>query len=170
MLALFLSALFIFFLRLIDVSLGTLRMLMTMRGRKPQAWVLGFFQALVFVFAIQAVIANLDNWLNLVGYASGFATGNVLGMWLEERIALGYTHLNVISPRRGAQIAEHLREAGYAVTEIPARGKDGTVMMLNCSIYRKNVDKVMNMIAEVDADAMITAEEIRPVRKGYWVI
>jgi uncharacterized protein YebE (UPF0316 family) len=74
----------------------------------------------------------------------------------------------VVSSRRGSAIAERLREEGYAITEIPGRGKDGTVTVLNASVRRKNVGRVRNIINGVDPEAFITAEDVRPVRRGYW--
>ncbi len=158
----------IFFLRVCDMTLDTLRVLFVMRGRKEIAWVLGFFQAAIFVLAISSVLSNLDNPLNVIGYAAGFATGNVVGMIIEERLAIGHIQLSVVSPRYGSAIAEHLRQQGYAVTEIPARGRDGMVSLLNCSVLRKNVGKVRSLINEIDSEAFITAEEVRPVRRGFW--
>jgi uncharacterized protein YebE (UPF0316 family) len=163
-----LSAGLIFLLRVGDMSLDTLRVLFVMRGRKSIAWVLGFFQALIFVLAISSVLSNLGNLLNVIGYAAGFATGNVLGMLIEERLAIGYIHLRMVSPHRGSAIAEQLRDEGYAVTEVPARGKDGMVAVLSCSVLRKNVDRVRAIVNSVDADAFITAEEVRSVRRGFW--
>jgi uncharacterized protein YebE (UPF0316 family) len=158
----------IFLLRVMDMTLDTLRVLVVMRGRKPLAWVLGFFQALIFVLAISSVLKDLDNLLNIVGYAAGFATGNVVGMWIEERLAIGHMHLSIVSSRWGAAIAEKMRHEGYAVTEVPARGKDGTVTMLNCSVLRKNVQQVHALVNEIDPNAFITAEDVRPVRRGFW--
>jgi uncharacterized protein YebE (UPF0316 family) len=158
----------IFLLRVMDMSLDTLRVLVVMRGRKGIAWVLGFFQALIFVLAISSVLKNLDNPLNVIGYAAGFATGNVVGMWIEERLAIGHVHLNVVSSRLGAAITERLRAEGYAVTEIPARGKDGMVALLNISVLRKNVMDVHKIVNQVDPSAFITAEDVRPVRRGFW--
>ncbi len=158
----------IFFLRVGDMSLDTLRVLVVMRGRKSIAWVLGFFQALIFVIAISSVLENLNNPLNILGYAAGFATGNVVGMLIEERLAIGHIQLSIISPGRGAAIAEKLRDEGYGLTEIPARGKDGTVTLLSCSVLRKNVDQVRRIINQVDESAFITAEDVRPVRRGVW--
>lgn len=163
-----LSALLIFTLRIIDVSMATLRLLMVMRGRKGLAWIFGFFQAFVFIIAISAVLTNIGNWQNLIAYAAGFATGSVVGMLVEERLAIGFTHLRIISSRRGNKVAEHLRAAGFAVTEIPARGKDGTVTLLNCSVRRKRVSLIRRLVEEIDADAMVTAENIRAIRKGFW--
>jgi uncharacterized protein YebE (UPF0316 family) len=164
----FLAALLIFSLRIIDMSLDTLRVLFVMRGRKAFAWVLGFFQAMVFVLAISSVLSNLENPLSVIGYAAGFATGNVLGMLIEERLAIGHILISIISPRRGAVIAEEMREEGFAVTEIPARGRDGMVTMLSCSVLRRNVKRVRALVQELDPEAFITSEEIRPVRRGFW--
>jgi uncharacterized protein YebE (UPF0316 family) len=158
----------IFSLRVLDMTLDTLRVLFVMRGRRKIAWVLGFFQSAIFVTAISTVLSNLDNPLNIVGYAAGFATGNVFGMAIEERLAIGHTSINIISSRLGAAIAEHLRKSGYAVTEISARGKDGMVTMLNCLVLRKNVDKARQLVNEIDPEAFITIEDVRPVRRGFW--
>ena len=158
----------VFLLRVTDMSLDTLRVLVVVRGRKGIAWVLGFFQAAVFVLAIGIVLKDIRDPVYIIAYAAGFATGNVIGMWLEERLAIGHTHLSIISSNRGSAVAEGLRAAGYAVTEIPGRGKDGMVTILNCSVLRKNADKVRKIINEVDPDAFITAEDVRPVRRGFW--
>jgi uncharacterized protein YebE (UPF0316 family) len=158
----------IFLLRVSDMTLDTLRTLFVIRGRKVVAWVLGFFQALIFVTAIASVLSTLDNTVNLIAYAAGFATGNVIGMLIEERLAVGYTHLRVISSRKGPALADRLRGEGYAVTEIPGRGKEGTVSLIDISVLRRNVLQVSRVVRDVDADAFITAEEVRPLRRGFW--
>lgn len=158
----------IFLLRVSDMTLDTLRVLVVMRGKKGIAWILGFFQASIFVLAISSVLSNLDNPLNVIGYAAGFATGNVVGMLIEERLAIGHTLISIVSSRRGSAIAEHLRDQGYAVTEVPARGKDGAVSLLNVSVLRKNVERVRKIVNDVDPDAFITAEDVRPIRRGFW--
>lgn len=163
-----LSALLIFSLRVVDMTFDTLRVLVVMRGQKKIAWVFGFIQSLVFVVAIGSVLSQMDNPLNVVGYAAGFATGNVLGMWIEEKLAIGHILLNITSPRLGTAISEHLRSNGYAVTEIPARGKDGMVTLLNVSVLRKNVSAVQKLVKDLDAEAFITSEDVRPLRRGFW--
>lgn len=163
-----LGALTIFILRVGDMSLDTMRMLFVVRGKKKLAWVLGFFQSAIFVIAISSVLTNLGNPLNVIGYAAGFATGNVVGMLIEERLAIGHIHLSIVSPMRGSAIAEALRAGGYAVTEIPARGKDGTVLLLYVSVLRKDVDSVETIVLESDPQAFITAEDVRPIRRGFW--
>jgi uncharacterized protein YebE (UPF0316 family) len=163
-----LSALLIFGLRVSDMTLDTLRMLFVMRGKKRIAWVLGFFQSAIFVLAIGKVLTQLNNPLNVIGYAAGFATGNVVGMIIEERIAIGHILINIISPRRGSAIVTHLRQNGYAVTELSGRGKDGMVSMINCSVLRRQVDTIRELVNEIDPEAFITAEDVRPVRRGFW--
>ena len=165
---LWLNAGLIFGLRVGDMSLDTLRVLYVMRGQKGIAWILGFFQAMIFITAITAVLTNLDNLIYIVAYASGFATGNVVGMTIEERLAQGYTHLRIISSRRGSAIAETLRNEGYAATEISARGKDGMVSSINCSVKRNKIHRVRKLVEDIDTDAFITAEDIRPIHRGFW--
>jgi len=163
-----LGAFLIFGLRVADMTFDTLRVLFVMRGRKPIAWFLGFCQSAIFVIAITSVLSNLDNPLNIIGYAAGFATGNVVGIFIEERLAIGFIHLQIISPHFGSALGERLRAQGYAVTEVPARGKDGMVAILNCNVRRKQVAEVEKLIYEVDGEAFITASEIRSVRRGFW--
>jgi uncharacterized protein YebE (UPF0316 family) len=163
-----LGAALIFFLRVCDMSLDTLRVLFVMRGKKKVAWVLGFSQSAIFILAIGKVLTQITNPLNIIGYAAGFATGNVLGMIIEERIAIGHIMVNIISPRRGSAIVSHLRQNGYAVTEISGRGKDGMVSMINCSVLRKKVESVHSLVNEIDPEAFITAEDVRPIRHGFW--
>jgi len=158
----------IFLLRVCDITLDTMRVLVVMRGKKWLAWILGFFQAGIFVVAITSVLSNLDNPLNVLGYASGFATGNVLGMFIEEKLAIGLVHIRVVSPHLGTAIAEKLRNEGFAITEVPARGKDGMVTMLYCSVIRRDIGRIQKLIEEIDAEAFITAEDVRIARRGFW--
>lgn len=163
-----LMPLVIFLLRVSDMSLDTLRVLFVVRGRRPLAWLLGFCQSALWVVAITSVLSHLDNLWNVVGYAGGFATGNVVGMMLEERLAIGHGHLRIISSRRGSAIAEALRAAGYAATELPGRGRDGTVTVINCSVRRRDIEPVRRRVAEIDPDAFVTVEEVRPLHRGFW--
>jgi uncharacterized protein YebE (UPF0316 family) len=163
-----LAALLIFVLRITDMSLDTLRMLFVMRGRKGTAWLLGFCQSAVFVIAIARVLTTLNNPLVILGYAAGFATGNVIGMTVEERLAVGHIQLQIVSRRRGVTVARALRTGGFGVTEIAARGRDGTVRLLNASVLRKDLAKARRIVHESDPDAFITSEDVRPVRRGFW--
>lgn len=164
----FLITLVIFLLRVTDMSLDTMRVLFVIRGRRWITWILGFFQSAFWVIAITSVLSNLDNLWNVVAYAGGFATGNVVGMVIEDRLAIGHAHMRIISSRWGNAIADTIRNAGYAATELAGRGKDGTVSVINCSIHRKDIYGLKEAISKIDPNAFITVEEIRPLHRGFW--
>ena len=161
-------ALLIFVMRVLNMALDTVRMMAVMRGMKPLTWILGVLQTVVFVVALGSVVSDLDNPINIIAYAVGFATGNVIGMMIEKRLALGYVNITVMSPTNGREIAETLREKGHAVTEIPARGKDGSVEILECSVQRKFAKEVQDIALDCDPDAFITSRDIQRIWRGYW--
>ena len=163
-----LSALFIFVMRVADMSLDTLRVLFMMRGRKLVAGLIGATQAAIFIVAVGRVLSQLDNPWNIAGYAGGFGAGVILGMVFEERLAIGFGQLRVISSTKGQAVANALRAKGYAVTELPGRGKDGAVIVLNLTVRRKDVDEVQQIVMGVDDAAFITIEDVRPLRRGYF--
>jgi len=150
------------------MTCDTLRMLFVVRGRKGIAWGLGFIQSVIFVIAITSVLQHLDNPLNVIGYAAGFATGNVLGMLIEERLAIGHVKISIVTQRLGKELCRILRDSGFGVTEIPARGRDGRVSMLSISVLRKDVSKVEDIIHTTDAEAFVISEDVRPLRHGFW--
>lgn len=158
----------IFGLRVADMTLDTMRVLFVLRGRKALAWFLGFAQSAIWVVAFSSVLRHVDNLWNVVGYAGGFATGTVVGMLIEERLALGHGHVRVISPQRGSALAEAIRASGYAVTELAGRGRDGTVAVLTCSVRRRDISRVTRQVHTLDPEAFVTVEDVRPLNRGYW--
>ena len=158
----------IFLARTVNIALDTLRFMFSLRDKRWVSWILGFIQSVIFVVVIGSVLTNLENPLNIIGYSAGFATGNVLGMMIEKRLAIGFTHFSIISRNRSTEIADVLRNEGYGVTEIPARGKESSFMMLDCRVRRKQADEVEALVLGVDPEAFITAEEITPRQSGIW--
>ena len=161
-------ALVIFGLRVLNIGLDTVRMLTMFRGLRGLTWILGFVQTIVFVLALGSVINDLNNPLNIIAYSTGFASGNVIGMMIEKQLALGYINISVISSNHGQEIAGRLRVDGHAVTEIPARGKDGSVEILECSVQRKFAQDVQNLVREIDETAFVTSRDIQRVWRGFW--
>lgn len=163
------SALLIFILRMIGVAFATLRVLMVVRKRKVLAWIFGFIQPLTYIIALGWFLSDLGNWTKILGYAMGFATGLVIGMLIEKWMAFGYTNIRIVSPNRGIEIASGLRDAGYAVTEVSAQGRDGSVAILHCSILRRYESKIISMITSLDPEAYVTAENVYLVQHGFWI-
>jgi uncharacterized protein YebE (UPF0316 family) len=163
-----LAGLFVFAMRLTDMSLDTLRLLFMMRGRKLVAGLIGAVQAAVFILAVSRVLSGPLNAWTVVGYAAGFGCGVMLGMVAEERLAIGYGIFRVYSPARGLAVAEALRAAGHAATEFTAQGKDGTVTVVNCIVARKDIAAVRALIDAADPAAFVTLDEARPLQRGYF--
>jgi uncharacterized protein YebE (UPF0316 family) len=162
-----LTASFIFALRVLGVSISTVRVLLMTRERKLVAPMLGFFEVLVYVVAIGKVVQDLNNLPNLLSYCLGFSAGTMLGMWLEGRMAIGFATVRVISPGRSHEVAQALRQAGYGTTEGRARGKDGTVSTAKTVVRRREVEEVCALIHQIAPNAFITVEETRRVERGY---
>ena len=163
-----LAGLFIFAMRVADMSLDTLRMLFVMRGRKLLAGAIGAVQAAVFILAVSSVLRGELTAIKVIGYAGGFGAGIILGMLAEERLAIGFAMFRIYSPARGAAIAAALREHGHAATEIMAQGKDGAVTIVNCAVTRKLIPTVRALIDKVDPQAFVTVDEVRPLAHGYF--
>lgn len=163
-----LIALLIFAVRVIATSLDTIRVILTMRSSKIWVWLLGFFNSMIWVVTFAFVLSDIDNFVNVIFYAAGFATGNVMGMWIEDKLAVGFAEVRVISSKWGAAILDVLRENNYAVTEIPARGKDGMVSVITSSVRRSQVLDVEKLVRNIDEDAFITTEDVVAVRRGFW--
>ena len=161
-------ALLIFFLRLADVTMGTVRTILTIRGYRYLAALISFVEITIWVLAIGQVMAHLDSFWSVMGYSSGFAAGVLLGSWVEQKMALGYANLTVVSVHHGKQIAAEARRAGFGVTEIDAKGQSGPVTLLTIVAPRKQVLPVMRLVSEVDLTSFVKVDEPQIVARGYW--
>ena len=152
--------LLIFFARIGDVSIGTVRLIFIARGVRTLAVVLGFFEVLIWVIAVSAVLVHLNNWINILAYAGGFAAGNAIGLWIEGRLAIGAVALRLISRKNGKAIAQALRSANYRVTTIDAEGRDSAVIMVLVILSRRHAQKVLNLAREIDPDVIATLDDV----------
>jgi uncharacterized protein YebE (UPF0316 family) len=164
----FLEALLIFGLRVLGITVSTLSTLMTVQGRKVYAVAAGLISSLVYVIAIGKVVTNLNNVWNIIAYSAGFAVGTLVGMVLDQRLALGYAEVRFISTEDGRDLADALREAGFGVTEMQGHGREQTVEVIGVLIPRKEVKNVLQVAKSVDDDAIVTVSEPRLVQRGYW--
>jgi uncharacterized protein YebE (UPF0316 family) len=158
--------LIIFGLRIIDVSLDTLRVLFAVRGARWVASILGFFQALIWLFAVGNAMKHLDSWWHILGYAGGFATGTLVGVMIEQYLAYGLATVHVVSRHGGVEIAEAMRELGFGVTEVPGYGRDGGVELVQTVVQRQHLDEIAKIVERWDPDAFVTVEEPRILRGG----
>lgn len=159
--------LFIFCLRIVDVSMSTIRILLAVRGYKVVVPIIGFFEVLVWMFAVGNAIRFLDSGWHLLGYAGGFATGNVVGMLIEERLAIGFATIRVVSTHAGVEMADALRNIGFGVTEFGGQGRDGRVEVVYTVCMRRDIERVVNEVERWDDHAFITVEEPRDIRWGW---
>jgi uncharacterized protein YebE (UPF0316 family) len=161
----------IFCLRICDVTLDTMRIIFMTKGYKNLAPVIGFFEILIWIFAISRTMQNLHtNWLCYIAYAGGFATGNYVGMLLDEKLAIGHEIIRVISKFNAGDIAGGLRTSGYGVTTVNARGMEGDVEILYVVVNRKNLKNAIEIIQKQNPAAFFTIENVhfvnRPVDKN----
>ncbi|UTA48591.1 DUF2179 domain-containing protein [Simiduia sp. 21SJ11W-1] len=152
----------IFFARLTDVSLGTLRTLMVFRGYRALSALVGFFEVLLWIVAASQVITHLDQWHLAVAYAGGFAAGNYVGITLEAKLAMGRELVRVVTDNPDICLAEALRAHDYSVIELAARFDDGKdVEILLISESRKRVPALCQLIAQLDPKAFYTTSDIK---------
>jgi uncharacterized protein YebE (UPF0316 family) len=153
-------------LRVVDVSLDTMRVLSAVRGQRWVAAGLGFFQALIWIVVVGNAIRYIDSVWHVLGYAAGFAAGTLVGVSIEQALAYGLATIRVVSRDGGTEIAEALRERGYGVTEIGGQGRDGQVAILNSVVQRQDLEEVMRIVDRWDPSAFVTVEEPKLLRGG----
>jgi len=158
--------LFIFFARVVDMTCATIRTLMLVRGRKIHAAAIGFVEVIVYIKALDYVVAKLDDPLALVIYALGFAMGNIVGGTLEEKMAFGSSTVQVITVERPLELTQLLRENGYGVTVWEGQGREGMRHVLNIIVPRKELPRLMKIVEEWDCHCFITTFDTRATKGG----
>ncbi|SHJ60899.1 Uncharacterized protein YebE, UPF0316 family [Malonomonas rubra DSM 5091] len=151
----------IFFARILDVSVGTLRIIFVSKGLKYWSAILGFAESLIWILAISKVMQNLGDWQTYVAFALGFAVGNFVGIALEERIALGSLLIRVITRAEAPKLVSSLRTAGYGVTSVQGQGDIGNVKVVFTLVKRKKLAKVIAVIKEQCPNAFYSIEDVR---------
>lgn len=159
--------LFIFLARITDVSLGTVRTILTIRGDRYLAASIGFIEIMVYVIALGKVINSLNDPPRLITYCLGFACGVVVGIFMEERLALGYRGLQVIIDPSNADLVDYLRDQGHGVTTWDGEGREGPKLIVNLFLKRNLASIVAEKIREFDENAFIVFMEPKFFRGGY---
>jgi uncharacterized protein YebE (UPF0316 family) len=157
----------IFVLRLMEVTIGTVRLLVTVQGKRLLAAVLGFFEALIFALATAGVVSMLGNVWNLLAYCGGYAVGTYLGIALEARFATDFVTVTVVSAREAHAITAAIRAAGHGATESWGKGAEGPVGSVRVVVRRQEMRAVLDTIAHVDRTAFVTVSQTRAMYRGY---
>lgn len=162
--------LLIFFSRILDQSIGTLRLIFVSKGYKKIAPFLGFFEVIIWLLAVAQIMKHLDNPLCYIAYGGGFAMGNYIGIILEEKLSIGNVILRVIPKKDTTALINHLRENGFGVTSVKAEGAKGEVDIVFTIIKRKKIKSAIEIINHYNPNAFYTIEEIKAVKDGYFGI
>lgn len=157
----------IFIARILDVSIGTIRIILLSKGLKRLAPVFGFFEILIWLLAVKQVMGNLTNVVCYIAYAGGFAAGTFVGIMIEERLSLGLVLIRIITRKGGEELITFLRSQGYRVTDLDARGDDGDVRIVFSIIKRQDLSHVQEIIRDFNPQAFYSIEDVRFVSEIF---
>ncbi|MEB7802287.1 DUF2179 domain-containing protein [Staphylococcus xylosus] len=163
-----LMVLAIFIINVAYVTCLTMRTILTLKGYRYVAAIVSFLEVLVYVVGLGMVMSSLDQIQNVFAYAFGFSIGIIVGMKIEEKLALGYTVVNVTSSEYELDLPRQLRDLGYGVTHYTAYGRDGNRLILQILTPRRFEFKLIETIKQIDEKAFIVAYEPRTIHGGFW--
>lgn len=160
--------LIIFFARIVDVTLGTLRIVFISRGLRKYAPILGFFEVLVWIVVIGQLVQNIHSVTAYICYAGGFAMGNFVGLYIENRLAFGVLVIRIIVSEGGNELAQILHDKGFGITRLEAQGSIAPVMLLYTIVKRKDANQVLEVIHQYAPKAFVTIEEAKSIEQGFF--
>jgi len=158
--------LLIFCARVVDQSLGTLRIIFVSRSFRGIASLVGFFESLIWLVAVSQIIVNLGNWMTFIAFAGGFAMGNYVGIWLEGKLAIGLICVRIITNEDASELVDQLRSQRFGVTTVSATGASGAVRLILMILKRSDLNKVQEKVKELHPKAFMSVEDIRSVQEG----
>jgi len=158
----------IFFARILDQSIGTLRLIFLSKGMKSIAPFLGFFEVIIWLLAIGQIMQHLNNWLCYVAYGAGFAMGNFIGITLEERLSIGTSIIRVILSGESPDLIAALKLQNIGLTILDAEGAKGKVKILFSIIRRKDIPAFLEKLHEYHPSAFYTIEDVKEAKEGVF--
>jgi len=159
--------LFIFLAEVLHLTLGTIRVVFVSRGLKIPSAAVGFLEILVFLFALGQIMQNLTNVANYIAFASGFAVGSIVGLWIEEKIAVGLLSVTIITEEDAQDLIQFLRSHHFGVTSVAATGMRGNVRMIVVLIKRKHLPKLRQIAEAHHPNAFMSVQDVRMVNKDF---
>jgi uncharacterized protein YebE (UPF0316 family) len=159
--------LMIFSARVVDVSLGTMRIVFVSRDQRALAAILGFFEVLIWLVVISQIIRNISSPIHYVAYASGYAMGNYVGLSIERRLSMGVRAVRIVTSRDAADLVKALRDNGFGVTSINGEGMNGPVKLIFTIVKRNHVAEVIKLIKDLNPEAFYTIEDVKFVKGDH---
>lgn len=158
----------IFCSRICDVSLGTIRIIFVSRGRKFLAPLLGFFEVMIWLVVISQVLRNMTNIVMFVAYAAGFAMGNFVGIFIEEKLAIGFSAIRIIGNKHMDKIIEDMKKSRYGITCQEGRGSQGPVTVIYSMVKRGEIKKIISIINQHNPHAFYSIEDAKMANEGIF--
>ncbi|NLL27326.1 MAG: DUF2179 domain-containing protein [Bacteroidales bacterium] len=158
----------IFLARIADQSVGTLRLILLARGMKFWVPFLGFFEVIIWLLAVGQIINDLTNWVAIIAYGAGFATGNLIGIMLDEKLSLGTVVVRIIPKFDTTNLIKHLSEQNFGVTVMDAEGVRGHVKIIMSIIKRKDLKLFIEIVNKHNPNAFYTIEDVKAVSEGVF--
>ncbi|MEX0900684.1 MAG: DUF2179 domain-containing protein [Gammaproteobacteria bacterium] len=157
----------IFFARIVDVSLGTVRTIVVFRGYRALAAGIGFVELIIWTLASAQVLGNLDKWYLVIAYAGGFGTGNYVGIWLESKLAIGSEMVRAVSFRGSGHLAETLRANGFKAIELAGSAGPGQPCEVVLIVTkRRKIRRLLALITQTDPDAVYSLSDVKQAYEG----
>lgn len=144
--------------------------MMVTKGYKSFAAMIGFIEILIWLAAMGSVMNNLDKAENILGYAGGFAMGNYIGMMIEEKLAIGYISIRLITKRNAKVLVEQLRANGFGFIHTKATGNSGKISVIYCTIKRNNFEKWLEIVKTFNPGAFYTISDLKSVKADVFSI
>lgn len=160
--------LLIFLARIVDVTLGTLRIVFVSRGKKQIAPFLGFVEVFIWITVVSQVVSGASNILAYLAYAAGFAAGNFVGLQVEDKLAIGTLVVRVILAEGGDELVRELHNAGYGATRVDAKGANGPVKLIYTVVKRKDLPLVTAIIHRSHPRVFVSIEDVRSTEEGIF--
>ncbi|HET8859808.1 DUF2179 domain-containing protein [Marivirga sp.] len=155
--------LLIFMARVADVSIGTMRVILVMQGKKGIAPILGFFESLIWLLAIGQIFKHIDNPVSYISYATGYAFGTYIGIIVEEKMAIGRVVVRVITSLPAHDLIEYLERRNHRYSNIEGTGNDGKVNIIFTVVKRNVLKELIPKIHEYNPKAFFTIEGVKKV-------
>ncbi|XOV94340.1 MAG: DUF2179 domain-containing protein [Bacteroidota bacterium] len=153
----------IFMARIMDVSINTIRIIYMLHSKKLLSTVLGFFEALIWLLAISQIFQNLSSWPTYLAYAGGFASGILVGMLIEEKLAIGRVVVRIITRQSAQKLIEYFEKNGYRYSSVDALSDEGEVNILFTVIKRENLKTTIQEIKRFNPKSFYTVEGVKRV-------